>query len=219
MHASRAKWPGQGQPHRWMERQHRGTVKHYLAHRKLSSAMPLWHALALSLLQGALFGGVIATSFTWPTVARLSASDQATVIAIWYSALLFAITSIATSAQQVVVLRRLGSHPEGLEKIRTLLGKNAANGPPKPRNLQLFIWQAPLSLLNLSGVMFVVGLIVLVWKSVSLGGNDTKVWAKIVLVTSSADTIRRSSLCSHWRSLTQWLYMLFPPMGYINKVS
>jgi hypothetical protein len=140
------------------------------------------------LFQGALFGGVIATTFTWPSLARLSASDQATVTAIWYSALLLAVTSIASSAQQNVVLARLGSHPEGLRKIRGLLGYRADDGKLRPRNLQLFIWQAPLSLLNTSGVLFVVGLVVLVWKSVSVvwGGDDVKVseWSSRVRVRS-----------------------------------
>jgi hypothetical protein len=98
-------------------------------------------------------------------------------MAIWYSALLIAVASIASSAQQAVVLTRLGSHPEGLRKIRELLGKRSNDGSYKPKNLQLFIWQAPLSLLNTSGVLFVAGLIVLVWKSVSLPwvANDVKV--------------------------------------------
>jgi hypothetical protein len=47
-----------------------------------------------------------------------------------------------------------------------VLGRHA-QGRWKPRNLQLVIWQTPLSLLNSSIVMFVVGLTVLVWNSVS----------------------------------------------------
>jgi hypothetical protein len=134
---------------------------------------------------------VIATSFTWPSLAQLSASDQSTVVAIWYSALLFALTSIATSAQQAVVLTRLGSHPEGLQKIRKFLGRRTVDGLQKPRNSQLFIWQAPLSLLNMSGVMFVVGLTVLVWKSVSLSGDGVKVGVLMVFMTSRIDDVYR----------------------------
>jgi hypothetical protein len=134
---------------------------------------------------------VIATSFTWPSLAQLSRSDQSTVVAIWYSALLFAVTSIATSAQQAVVLTRLGSHPQGLQKIRKLLGRSTVDGLQKPRNLQLFIWQAPLALLNMSGVMFVVGLTVLVWKSVSLNGDGVKVGVLMVVMTSRADDVYR----------------------------
>jgi hypothetical protein len=108
-------------------------------------------------------------------------------MAIWYSALLLAVASIATSAQQAVVLTRLGSHPKGLRKIRDILGKRGDDGKQKPRNLQLFIWQAPLSLLNTSGVMFVAGLIVLVWKSVSPVwiGDDVKVGHRTCRVSSA----------------------------------
>jgi hypothetical protein len=126
--------------------------------------------------QSALLGGVIAASFTWPVLAQLSHSTQSTVLAIWYSALVLALTAIAASAQQSVALTRLGSHPEGLDKIRKLLGRHI-DGKWKPSNLQLIVWQAPLSLLNFSVVMFTVGLGILVWSSVSPAwiGDDVKV--------------------------------------------
>lgn len=43
--------------------------------------------------------------------------------------------------------------------------------------------------------MFVVGLIVMVWKLVSLDGTDTKVQASMAVVTLSAYEMRRSSSC------------------------
>ncbi|CAN9283136.1 unnamed protein product [Alternaria alternata] len=93
---------------------------------------------------------------------------------IWYSALLLALAAIATSAQQSVALTRLGSHPDGLCKIRQLIGKRDGLTKFKARKLQLFIWQAPLSLLNTSVVMFIIGFAVLVWKAalpISSGDN------------------------------------------------
>ncbi|KAF2106267.1 hypothetical protein BDV96DRAFT_694247 [Lophiotrema nucula] len=127
----------------------------------------------------ALFGGVVASSFSWPYLGRLASSHQSTVLAVWYSALVLALTSIATSAQQAVALTRLTSHPDGLRKIRELLGRPVDGGNPKwrPSKLQLICWQAPLSLLNTSVIMFTVGLIVLVWKSVTpaLTGDGIKI--------------------------------------------
>ena len=131
---------------------------------------------------------MIATSYTWPVLAQLSRSDLSTVMAIWYSALLLALAAIATSAQQSVALTRLCSHPDGLKKIRHLVGERDGLTKMKVRNLQLFIWQAPLSLLNTSGVMFVVGLAVLVWKAASpdWSGDDVKVRS---LFTSCMESI------------------------------
>ncbi|PSN64505.1 hypothetical protein BS50DRAFT_678595 [Corynespora cassiicola Philippines] len=128
------------------------------------------------VVTSALFAGVITAAYSWPVLARLDITSQTTVMAIWYSALVFSLASIATSAQQSVALTRLGSHPEGLKKTRELLGNNLGAGW-EPNKLQLFIWQTPLSMLNTSVVMFMIGLVVLVWQSVSPAwtGNDIKV--------------------------------------------
>jgi Na+-transporting NADH:ubiquinone oxidoreductase subunit NqrB len=83
---------------------------------------------------------------------------------IWYSALLLALAAIATSAQQSVALTRLGSHLDGLGKILQLIGKRDGLTKFTARKLHLFIWQAPLSLLNTSVVMFIIGFAVLIWK-------------------------------------------------------
>ncbi|CAN9304906.1 unnamed protein product [Alternaria alternata] len=134
----------------------------------------------------ALFGAVIATSYTWPALTQLSQSDQSTVLMIWYSALLLALAAIATSAQQSVALTRLGSHPDGLCKIRQLIGKRDGLTKFKARKSQLFIWQAPLSLLNTSVVMFIIGFAVLVWKAALPipSGDNVKVLVLFMLTLS-----------------------------------
>ncbi|KAI1763110.1 hypothetical protein GGR53DRAFT_498623 [Hypoxylon sp. FL1150] len=141
-----------------------------------------WKETNLSQLQAicvssALIGGVVSASYTWPVLGNLAASNRSTVMAIWYSALVMALTSVATSAQQAVALNRLATHPEGLQRIRDLLGKQTAPGVWRPRKLQLIIWQTPISLLNSSIVLYAVGLSVLVWTSVSWAWtwNDSKV--------------------------------------------
>jgi hypothetical protein len=128
---------------------------------------------------------------------------------IWYSALLLALAAIATSAQQSVALTRLGSHSDGLCKIRQLIGKRDGLTKFKARKLQLFIWQAPLSLLNTSVVMFIIGFAVLVWKAalpISSGDN-----VKVKPHTNQRD--RRvliynrcwSSLCSRFPTLLVYI--------------
>lgn len=129
-------------------------------------------------LTAALFGGVIGVSFTWPVLLPAVEHDvlapdfQSTVTGIWYAALVFALTSIATSAHQAVALNRLGSHPAGVSKLRDLLGKEGNDGTWRARKLELFIWQTPLSLLNTSIIFYAVGLGILVWSSVAEGGTD-----------------------------------------------
>lgn len=128
--------------------------------------------------QSALFGGVIASAFSWPALGKLAGSaTESTILAIWYSALVLALGSIATSAQQAVALGRLSSHPDGARKMREVLGREVG-GRWRPRKVQLLIWQTPISLLNASIMMFVAGLIVLVWGSVSRlwAWSDVKVW-------------------------------------------
>ncbi|KAF2797238.1 hypothetical protein K505DRAFT_298770 [Melanomma pulvis-pyrius CBS 109.77] len=114
----------------------------------------------------ALVGSVVTSALSWPSLLKLSVSSLNTVTAIWYSALMLSLASIASSAQLAVALSRLSSRPDGLKKIRALLGKQTKNGAWKPRKLQLIIWQTPVSLLNTSVMMFTVGLSILVWKSV-----------------------------------------------------
>lgn len=139
--------------------------------------------LILISLQSALFGGVIATSYTWPALAQMSVSVQTTIKAIWYSALMLALASIATSTQQAIFLSRLGSHPEGLRKTREVLGRCSETGAWKPSRVQLMVWQAPLSLLNSSVVLYVAGLVALVWNYHSALIRDN---VKVSLTSASA---------------------------------
>ncbi len=118
------------------------------------------------------------SALTWPVLAGIDPSDRATVSAIWYGALLLALGSIATAAQQAVALSRLSSHPEGLRQIREVLGRRKVDGRWRPSKVQLVVWQTPVSMLNASIVMFVVGFGVLVWASVEWGWawDDVKVF-------------------------------------------
>lgn len=71
-----------------------------------------------------------------------------------------ALISITTSTQQSILLHRMGSHTEGLDRLQGLLqsGNAVAGVPAKPRPMQLYIWQIPVNLLNVSIILFLIGL-------------------------------------------------------------
>ncbi|KAH7391167.1 hypothetical protein DE146DRAFT_619254, partial [Phaeosphaeria sp. MPI-PUGE-AT-0046c] len=102
----------------------------------------------LSITIIALFAGIIAASFTWPVLTQLSHYAQSNIQVIWYSGLVLALASIATSTQLAVALMRLGSHPAGLSSIREVLGTRCGNNLWRRSRLQLVIWQGPKTLLN-----------------------------------------------------------------------
>lgn len=54
----------------------------------------------------------------------------------------------------------MGSHTEGLDRLQGLLrsGNAVAGVPAKPRPMQLYIWQIPVNLLNVSIILFLIGL-------------------------------------------------------------
>jgi hypothetical protein len=121
---------------------------------------------------------VIASAFTWPGISDIAWS----VKAIWYTALLLALGAICTATQQGVFLLRLAAHPKGPAQICSLLSKGVEDGEDnEPRLLQLYIWQVPISPLNGSVYLFIVGLGVLLWDAAQKGdlnwsNSDTKVW-------------------------------------------
>ena len=109
-------------------------------------------------------GGMISSAFAWPSLSEIDSSTLAIISTIWYSALLFGVMAIATATQQAIALGRVCSYPDGLEKLRNVLG-HYQSLQWRPRQLQLFIWQAPIALLNASIYTFVLGLVVIVWSA------------------------------------------------------
>ena len=121
---------------------------------------------------------MIASAFTWPSLQTNTWAIQA----IWYSGLVFSLTSIAAATQQSLALYRLAVLPDGLAKIREMPCKDDpdASGRFQPRYSQLYVWQAPLLLLNSSIYLFIAGLAVLLWNPSRLQGykwdtDETKV--------------------------------------------
>jgi hypothetical protein len=110
------------------------------------------------LQQGALISGVYASAFSWYNVPPQPWSIKGS----WYSGLLFALVSICIATQQSVALHRLSSNEDALIRLCSIFSYNNA-GILKPRYTQIYIWQAPVMLLNLSIALFLLGLVVLVY--------------------------------------------------------
>lgn len=128
-------------------------------------------------IKGALIAAVIAGAFSWTRSTEIPWTSQA----VWYSSLILALASVSTASQQSIGLYRLGSHPEGLRKLRILLGGPNQN---RPRKSQLYIWQVAVMSLNVSVLLFLIGLAILLWDlalTSSTRATDTKVWSNLDL--------------------------------------
>lgn len=108
-----------------------------------------------------------ASAFSWTNIDQSSWITKAS----WYITLVFSFMSICVAALHSIALYRLNSYPDGLSKIRQTLGEEITTMTPsghaltvfRPRLSQVYIWQVPVMLLNLSICLFLVGLTVFVW--------------------------------------------------------
>ena len=122
--------------------------------------------------QSALTSSVVAGAFSWISIPNAPWTTRA----VWYSSLAMALISITTSTQQSILLHRMGSHTEGLDRLQDLLrSRNAVAGvPAKPRPTQLYVWQIPVNLLNISIILFLIGLAIQI--SAMALARDSKTW-------------------------------------------
>ncbi|EXA53642.1 hypothetical protein FOVG_01380 [Fusarium oxysporum f. sp. pisi HDV247] len=128
--------------------------------------------------QGALIAAVVSSAFSWPTID----DSPWTTRALFYSALILSLVSVSAGSQQSIALYRLGGHDIGLTTLRTLLKGSGKQGASK---LQLYVWQMPIMLLNVSILLFVIGLMILIWDRAAMQSS----WdqdPKIALVASIA---------------------------------
>ncbi|EXA53644.1 hypothetical protein FOVG_01380 [Fusarium oxysporum f. sp. pisi HDV247] len=107
-------------------------------------------------ITGALIAAVVSSAFSWPTID----DSPWTTRALFYSALILSLVSVSAGSQQSIALYRLGGHDIGLTTLRTLLKGSGKQGASK---LQLYVWQMPIMLLNVSILLFVIGLMILIW--------------------------------------------------------
>lgn len=70
----------------------------------------------------------------------------------------------------------MGSHTEGLHRLQDLLrSRNSVAGvPAKPRPMQLYVWQIPVNLLNVSIILFLIGLAIHIFAMAF--NDDSKTW-------------------------------------------
>lgn len=137
----------------------------------------------LIIRQSALISGVFASAFSWYNI-----TPQPDIVkGLWYSGLLLSLLSITIAMQQSVALYRLGSNRGGLIKLRTLLSYKVS-GAFKPRYLQIYVWQTPVMLLNVSISLFLIGLITLVYREVM------DVSENVMVSTDSMSLFRRQAL-------------------------
>jgi hypothetical protein len=67
---------------------------------------------------------------------------------------------VAAASQQSIALNRYGQHPDGLEALQKLLRSDTTGSA---RQLQLYVWQLPVMLLNISIALFLIALIIMIW--------------------------------------------------------
>lgn len=126
----------------------------------------------------------MSAAFSWPTI-----NDAPwTVKAVLYSTLIIALCSVASGAQQTITLNRYGKHPDGLRALQKLL--ESARKPGKARLLQLYVWQLPVMLLNISIALLVIGIIILMWARAANSpswDDDMKVMRTLVILRVEHD--------------------------------
>lgn len=105
-----------------------------------------------STTQCALLAGVVTAALSWQDPTSVHWITRG----LWYGSILIDMASICLATQQSVALNRLCCYQDRWEKIRRMLG--AGPDHTRPHKIQLFVWQAPIMLLNFGVILFVVGL-------------------------------------------------------------
>ena len=83
---------------------------------------------------------------------------------LWYTGLICTIGSISVATQQSISLYRFSATDRGLKRIRTILGgRQNGGGKWQPAMSQVYVWQTPVMLLRFGIVLFLLGLLVLLW--------------------------------------------------------
>lgn len=122
--------------------------------------------------QSALIASVMTGATSWTDHSPWTAT------AFWLCALLHSLFAIVVASQQSVALTRASCAPDGLTKIRILIGAIADSPSLAPQNVQsssaptvqipsvpLFVWQVPTMMLGTSVMPLLFGLMVHVYSS------------------------------------------------------
>lgn len=96
------------------------------------------------------------------TISCLSWSNLSTTYwsgpALWYESIILALTSIILGAQQAMFMPDTVDVEASQEFRRRHIADNGSEKRPEPRQVMLFVWQAPLVCLSYSIVFFLAGL-------------------------------------------------------------
>jgi Na+-translocating ferredoxin:NAD+ oxidoreductase RnfD subunit len=119
-----------------------------------ASSTPCYE-FVLTKVQAALIAAVVSAAFSWPAID----SSPWTVKATFYAALILSLVAVSVGSQQSIALSRLGGHPAGLENLKNKLRR----GKGTVTRSQLYIWQLPVMITNISILLFLIGMLIIIW--------------------------------------------------------
>ncbi|CAD6591996.1 MAG: hypothetical protein ASARMPREDX12_005559 [Alectoria sarmentosa] len=140
--------------------------------------------------QSALLAATASAAFSWYNTSEFAW----TVFALWYSSLVFSMTSICVATQQYVALARLNSYVDGPQKIANLLRRQGPDGEDgqitwRPRRGQRWAWQVAIMLMNFAVLLFLGGLGVVMWQGTDLSWQGLGKKTTKVAIFSSATAL------------------------------
>ncbi|KAL8933652.1 MAG: hypothetical protein Q9216_006267 [Gyalolechia sp. 2 TL-2023] len=132
----------------------------------------------------ALVAGVISGSFSWYNI------DDTTWVtkSVWYSGLVLAIASVASSAIHTAAFLRMRCSHDVLDRFKVALGKKQkGQGPWQPHILAPYVLGGPTLHLKLAVLMFLVGLFYELWRAAVAadllwGSDDLKIAVIVTIV-------------------------------------
>ncbi|OAQ98008.1 hypothetical protein LLEC1_04399, partial [Akanthomyces lecanii] len=119
-------------------------------------------SILAQLSQGAVMSAAVVGSFSWPSISTMSTVPLIMIRITWYSSLVCGIMAVATALQQSVFLVRVGCVSDSELLICRLLSSDSAQGR-RPRQHQIFVWQAAVGMLEWCIFLWIGGYIVFIW--------------------------------------------------------
>ncbi|KAK3708547.1 hypothetical protein LTR37_011442 [Vermiconidia calcicola] len=135
-------------------------------------------------LTSGLITAAVASAFTWSGSGVLTAP----VRGLWYSALIVVLAAVSIATQQSIMLHRLGSNSEGMQRLRRSLLRNVNAQKWEPSKMQVLIWQMAVMLLNISISLFGIGLLLQICMEFGKTGEgvETMLMSALALIFGAA---------------------------------
>ncbi|KAL8920759.1 MAG: hypothetical protein Q9208_006089 [Pyrenodesmia sp. 3 TL-2023] len=131
----------------------------------------------MNTTSAALIAGVISSTFDWYNVANTNWVTKSA----WYSGLVLAIASVASSAIHTAAFLRIKCSAKVTERFQNALGRNKkGQGEWEPHHLMPYVLGGPTLHLKLAVLMFLIGLFYELWRaaveaSLSWQSDDLKI--------------------------------------------